>query len=384
MSLNVLFVGQTSRLGGAEKVLLDFLENLDRTRIKPTLAVPKGGLFDIAIKREIECFEVQEFETFESTRKRIKISDLMNAFKLYKKMESVINSSNPDIIYTNTIKAHILCSIISKKKKIPMFVRLHDFPSSFSILSKSVLKMGINNADVISCVSNAVAEDLKSHLKNGKDNIEVCFNGLKISEQHTSKNHHFRKPRIVIAGWMLEWKGHDLFIDAMEKLANELVGWDFVIAGGVAKETQGSAEFFNYIQEKISKSVYSDRFILCGTYKSLSEVVCCSSHCIFVQPSKAPDPLPTVILEAASYSVPVIASHLGGSKEIIESNISGKLIYPSVDEIVTSVKELATNVDLRINYGTNLNKSIVSNFSMEKYVGNLTTSLEKLAKRFDL
>ncbi|GAA3319078.1 hypothetical protein GCM10020331_024470 [Ectobacillus funiculus] len=45
--INVMFIDQSARMGGAEKkVLLDLLENVDRSRVNPILVSPSGDLVE--------------------------------------------------------------------------------------------------------------------------------------------------------------------------------------------------------------------------------------------------------------------------------------------------------------------------------------------------
>jgi glycosyltransferase involved in cell wall biosynthesis len=53
---------------------------------------------------------------------------------------------------------------------------------------------------------------------------------------------------------------------------------------------------------------------------------------IFVNPSYS-EGLPTSVLEAASLGLPIIATDVGGTREIIEHMKSGYLIKPGIDDL---------------------------------------------------
>ncbi|MFC6601710.1 glycosyltransferase family 4 protein [Ectobacillus funiculus] len=197
-------------------------------------------------------------------------------------------------------------------------------------------------------------------MPTNKHKVQVSYNG--IYEQKKVCKDLFKKPRIVVAGWLLEWKGYDVFVEAMEKIAPSLPEWEFVIAGKPAADAVGSVEYAKSLQERIDSSKYRDKFVMHGGYKSLDEIICCSEHCIFVQPSLKPDPLPTVILEASNFSVPIVASSLGGSKEIIDDKESGELILPNSDEIAKMVLELAKILNYVINMVILLGLTVLVDF----------------------
>ncbi|WDH83788.1 glycosyltransferase family 4 protein [Paenibacillus urinalis] len=373
--IKVLFVNQTSRFGGAERVLHEYLVNLDRSVIEPIVIAPKGELTDNLKNNHISCVDIDEFEALESTRKKVNIKDLIRSGKLISKLNYAINSTNPDVIFTNSVKSHILVNLTKKKK--PTILRLHDYPSSFGDISRKLLKHAAGNADQLSCVSHSVANDLSSMSADIHKRISVTYNGF---TYHTNNeyitNHHSN--RVVIAAWLLKWKGFNEFIDAMISIADK-ISWDFVIAGDVAPEAAGSKEYKEDLLKKIENTPHKSRFKLIGKYKNLSEVVCCPDHCIFVQPSIKPDPLPTVIFEAAQFRLPVITSSLGGSKEIINDSVSGYLIEPKPSQIAEKVLLLANSIELRRSLGSNLYSNCLESFTTDKYVNDLTKTIIKVA-----
>ncbi|MDQ6595008.1 glycosyltransferase family 4 protein [Bacillus salipaludis] len=374
--IKVLFFDQSARMGGAEKVLFDLLENINRSKIYPILVSPSGELANKVRGLNIECIELMEFENVETTRKRMRIRDIFKTIKLVYKLNNIINDVQPDILFTNSVKAHVLVNY--KKRRIPSIIRLHDYPSSFGSISVKILKNALNNVDKISCVSQSVANDLGKLFPNCIDKLKVTYNGIYKKTNNCKK--HFKKPRVVVAGWLFSWKGFDTFIEAMEKLSPKIPDWEFVIAGEAARDVEESLSYKELLYKRVNSSLYKEKFVLNGGYKSLEEIICCSEHCIFVQPSIKPDPLPTVILEASTLAVPTVASDLGGSKEIIEDMVSGRLISPHADELANSVMELVSDLNLRVKYGNKMNFECNRKFSMENYIRSITETIENIIR----
>ena len=64
---------------------------------------------------------------------------------------------------------------------------------------------------------------------------------------------------------------------------------------------------------------------------------------LFVLPSYT-EGLPNVVLEACAAGVPVVATAVGGTPEVIDDGVSGYLIPPgSVDQLIASVDEAFEN-----------------------------------------
>lgn len=371
--LKVLFFDQSSRLGGAEKVLLDLFENRNN-QFTGTLVSPPGLLQEKARENGIRCVTLQEYEAITTTRKRIKFSDIIRGFMLIYKTEKILNNESVNIVYTNSVKCHTLVNF--RNRKIPTFIRLHDYPSSFHGISRYLINRAIKNANVVSCVSQSVADEVKKLVRE-TNKVHVCYNGIRFENYSIKQPNHPQRPRIIIAGWLFEWKGFDLFINAMEEIAPLIPEWDFVIAGAAAYDVPESKTYEKKLINKLANSRINKRFIWYGKYASLSEVLCCAEHNIFVQPSLKPDPLPTVILEVARLNIPIIASDLGGSKEIISNYENGRLIEPTVENIKKAVLELAKDLDKRKQYGTNIAHDCEEKFSMKKYYQKTVDLLER-------
>ncbi|GMK48353.1 glycosyl transferase [Paenibacillus glycanilyticus] len=368
MIKTVLFVNQTGRFGGAERVLFDLLSRMDQKRIKPILVCPVGEMQREAVKLNIAWIEVKEFQAIDTTRKQFKVNDAIRTLKLAQKLNKVIKQTKPSLIYTNSVKSHLLINLT--KRKLPTIVRLHDFPGSFKGISKIMLKHSLSNSHYISCVSKSVENDVKGLLMRDSNSLGSQYNGYEIKTNNYVKQHYSK--RIVIAGWLLDWKGYDIFVEAMEQIAELIPDWEFIIAGEAAKDVHGSIEYAQQLEFRVKNSRYANRFFMYGGYSSLQEVACCAEHCIFVHASIKPDPLPTVILEASGMELPIVCSNLGGSIEIIENKVGGYVVPPTATMIAEHVLKLVSDAEQRLKVAANARTNCLSFFSMKNYVNNMT------------
>ncbi|MWC27316.1 glycosyltransferase family 4 protein [Paenibacillus sp. MMS18-CY102] len=394
----VLFVNQAGRFGGAEKVLLDLLLRLDRSRIAPVLVSPAGAMQQEAVAAGIPWVEAQEFERMDTTRGKVSGRDIGQSVRLYRRLGAVIKEQQPDLVYSNSVKAHLLINLV--RRKVPTLIRLHDFPGSFSGMARRVFRYALRNADHISCVSQSVESDLRAFMNNADGtNVSYEHNGYEmkagvglvsaavqelaagaesgqgIERQHTSTK------RIIIAGWLLAWKGFDVFVEAMERIAGQLPDWQFVIAGAAAADAQGSVAYAEQLRARVAQSPFAQQFVMYGGYKALQELACCAAHSIFVHASIRPDPLPTVLLEASGAKLPIVCSNLGGSSEIIRHGRSGLVVPPTAEALAESVLKLAQNEALRIEMAEQAYTSCGERFRMQGYVGQMTDRMMATMER---
>ena len=59
---------------------------------------------------------------------------------------------------------------------------------------------------------------------------------------------------------------------------------------------------------------------------------------LLVLPSQLPDPLPTVVLEAMQYGIPVVATAKGGALEMIKANETG--IFIPMNDVTISANNI--------------------------------------------
>lgn len=370
--IRVLIINHTSRLGGAERVLLTFLSQVESTLLEVKLASPEGPLLEEARKMSIDCFPITS-EEMRSTRKSVSISDILKVVEVYRSLNKVAKDYTPDILLSNSVKAHVLANIVSRKLGVPLVIRLHDHLSTFSVLGLKMIVGPLRRAALVSCVSESVAEDVRK-IAGISHNIKVCYNG--VSFNHEPNDSHKPNFQIVTAGWLFPWKGFDVFIKAMELLADRLSEeWQFVIAGDVAGDVSESITYKELLIQAVNTSKWKHRFVLTGAYHKMSDIVCCAEHCIFVLPSQKPDPLPTVVLEAGAIGLPVVATNIGGAPEMIHSESTGVLTGLDANEIAEAVLTLAISLDKRIEYGEALKLSVEDRFSVQAYAKQFGTDI---------
>ena len=77
--------------------------------------------------------------------------------------------------------------------------------------------------------------------------------------------------------------------------------------------------------------------------------------------------LPTVLIEAGAASIPVVATNVGGSSEIVQDGVGGYLISPGDREaLVKAVVDLLLNSEKARQMGEAAHRFIHETFSLEK------------------
>ena len=89
---------------------------------------------------------------------------------------------------------------------------------------------------------------------------------------------------------------------------------------------------------------------------------------VFILPSIAPDPFPTVLLEAMASGKPVVASAHGGATEMIEPNQSGVLIpWNDAATAANMMMPLLNEASTRTAMGRGARNRVIKTFSKEAF-----------------
>jgi glycosyltransferase involved in cell wall biosynthesis len=146
-------------------------------------------------------------------------------------------------------------------------------------------------------------------------------------------------------------KGQEYLIDAMEILNREEINLNCV---GLIRDEA----YFNCLLRKVEEKGLSGRVKFFNFLRGNELTNAFDNADIFVLPTLK-EGFGMVLLEAMSFSLPVIASRVGGVPEIIDDGVDGLLISPaSPKELAEAIKRLVEDKELREHLGNNAyNKS---------------------------
>ncbi|GAP08151.1 glycosyltransferase [Anaerolinea thermolimosa] len=262
--------------------------------------------------------------------------------------------------------------VVSKIRKIPYVLSLHGsdiYVSTknkvFSWFAKKVIKhasfISACSPDLLIAAKRLGAGDKVALLAWGADPVHFTPQRRDITFR---QRHQWEVNKIVVfaLGRMVFKKGFEILIRAWEKIQNDQDNILLVIGGEGPIRTQ--------LQNMITK----ERIInveLPGRIPWTDVPDYLANADIFVMPSIKDqkgnlDGLPTVLLEAMSSGLPVIASRIAGIPLVIQDNRNGILVSPgNSNELAEALLKLINNQDLRRRLGENARKDIITQFNWD-------------------
>jgi glycosyltransferase involved in cell wall biosynthesis len=223
-------------------------------------------------------------------------------------------------------------------------------------------------------VSSIVKEHIVNYLGVREDKVSVIENGVDTEKFNMEKYNSFKKKNLKLDNYFIigfvgtfkPWHGFDYLVDLMHALKSDYVDIK-LLAVGDSKER-------NIYEKKISEKGLADSFIFTGHVQHIDIPKYISVMDITIAPHDRNSfksiggfhGSPLKIFEYMAMGKPVIATPIGQIKDIIEDNISGRLIYSDqVEELKNAVIRLYEDKDYRDTLGKNARKVVMDNYTWE-------------------
>lgn len=373
---NILYLHAGAEMYGADKILLELVTGLDKSKFHPIVVLPNDGILkDKLIENGIETYVVH-YPILRRKYFNLKgiINYGLNYFGKSNEIVKFLKNKRIDIIHANTTA--VLEGIYLKKKlKCKLVWHVHEIILKPAIINKTISYLIGKYADKCVAVSKAVKKHLIDSKFIDEDKVEVIYNGVDTERFNPNvENKYLYKEwnipdeaiKVGMIGRVNAWKGQNDFLDATEELLKKYSNlYIFIVGSAFAGEEWRVDE----LKKKIADSKNKDRIIFSEFRTDTPEIH--SFFDVLVLPSTNPDPLPTVVLEAMGCGTTVVGYNHGGVTEMVINGETGLLAE------VKNSKDLGKKIQqvLESDYklmGQKARDRAVKNFSEYSFINNFS------------
>ncbi|MFC4103169.1 glycosyltransferase family 4 protein [Paenibacillus xanthanilyticus] len=331
--IKVMYFGHQTDMAGGEISLLQLIDSIDKTAVKPEIIIPGPGRFknELEKRRELKKHELHlpdEFvkgtaQSYESGGIAKKAYSVVHLVKTALQLRSILKQEKPDILHTNTLKAAVIATMatfMGKTKHI-----YHDRTHTYNVANRMIYR----RAEKIIAISDFVRSKYEGL---DKSKIVRVYNGVK-NKQLGKDEFQLREAYgiggdevlIGVVGRIVPWKGHRTFIEAaINLMKGSSQKFKFIIIGSA--EIEASEGYENEIKQLIDNSGFKENFIFTGYRTDVQNLM--SQLNVLVVPSIEEEAFGRVIIEGQMSNVIVVASRIGGIPELIVDNETGLLFRP--------------------------------------------------------
>lgn len=290
------------------------------------------------------------------------------------KVVAIIRSEKIDFLHSNTAAVLVggVAAKVTNKKHLWHVREIIVYP----VIVRKLISFFIHHfGTTVIGVSNSVIDNLAIDQPLIRNHSVVVHNGLEIEKYANGNRMKIRdeysigKNDILVGmiGRVSHWKGQDLFLKVATNICPRYENVTFMAVGS---PFQGQEYEMDKFLLAVKERMLGEKFIIAEFRSDVKDLM--AAFDIFVLPSSLPDPFPTTVLEAMATSKPIVANGHGGVVQMIEDGISGFLIPPNNDEIMTKVIiKLIKNQTMRKQIGRHAFQRVQKLFNVNTYYSNI-------------
>lgn len=367
---NILYLDSGSGIGGGQRSLLLLLDLLDKARFRPFV----GCLGDSSFAAEVEKTAVRVIplslpaaHNKTDKVKRFTLRDLLEDFRQLRvivELHRAVKRHAIDLIHANSLSVALLGGIVARINRIPILMHKR-YATSYGILDRFCEKL----LHRVILVSEATRWDFAPVEKQ-----TLIYNGVNLDafqaspdEIETLRTELFSDDEpdtAVLVGVVTRItpeKGIHVLVSAVRELKGQ-ANVKLLIVGGPYFEKD--VAYMDTLKQEVADLGIEDSVIFTG-FLSDTRIVTSLLDIVLV-PSIIPEACPRTIIEAMAVGKPVIATPLGGSKELVTPE-TGILVPPEdALAVADAITTLAADQERLMAMGNAARDRAVQLFSSEK------------------
>ncbi|CAM4433895.1 glycosyltransferase family 4 protein [Flavobacterium terrigena] len=374
---NVLIINQSSELYGADKALLELIDNFPKNFTPIVVLENEGPLKEILLQKGIKVIKCPVVKLNRSLLSfygiyRVFVDSIRGFYIISKETKTI----TIDLVHSNAISV-LIGAFYSLFYNKPHLWHVHEIVESPKTIAKLYPRIVNFFSDKIIYNSKASYNQFLKIYPKVEKKSEVIYNGqsrnfpisdktlITVLKETVLKT---QQEAIVIGlvGRISRWKGQYLLLEAFDKLIKKHSNIHLVFVGSTPP---GQDHFLVKLNDLIASFKLEKNVTIVDFQKNIWQIY--DAIDISVVPSIEPEPFGLVATEAMLSNKPVIAAKHGGLCEIVVDNETGLFFEPrNVDDLAKKLEILVLNPDLREKYGNNGNKRVKDVFSTEQYVSS--------------
>lgn len=318
---------------GAESVVVHSLPELRAAGVEPVLVTLNtrrdGSLADEVLDAGIRRIDV-------AARR-------MADPRAIRRLVGVFRRERFAVLHANDQDSIILGGLLRRLTRTPLVLSRHVLiePAEDArerARARLVLLVARRLADHVIVVADAVGTTLSAQTGIPPDRITAVHNGVELAPYAPRPDERAAVraglgwgpdvPVVLMVAWFRPGKGHELLADIVPRVAARVPKVRFALAGGGPRLADirrllapygGTVQFLGHRTDVPALLLATDVLLL----PSWSEA------------------LPTVVIEAGAAGRPVVASDVGGTREIVEDAVTGHLVPPGrADDFADRIVDL--------------------------------------------
>lgn len=368
--IRILFIHSQLGLGGAETELLDILRHIDRERFEPMLcyfrpSVGESSILDDVIKVGLPLYLVD----------RVNLS----VPKFMCRLIGVIRQARPDVINTWGLRGNLVgrvAALLAGHRRVVSLDYHNGLMGGWATTLAERLLCRLDAGRI--AVSYAVADTYASVLHIDRQRINVVRSGIDTDRfvprpANEALRAELGIPRdwgvVTMVARLTVYKNHRMLIRAAARVCQRLPKTVFLVVGTMheydygVKDAQGQpVSNVDVLRQMVAEAGIEQNVRFLGPRRDVPEILSITD--VFTMTSET-EALNNAVLEAMAAQRPVVATAVGGMKELIQPGQTGYYADHDDDAVLAErLVELLEDEPKRLAFGKAARRAIMEEFTL--------------------
>ncbi|MCW8309394.1 glycosyltransferase family 4 protein [Acidiphilium sp. PA] len=352
---------------GSEQILLDLMTNLDPARIQPILWCNGKLMEDAGRRAGITTYRTDFEYYFDYSSPRFSPRRYLS---FVREGISLVRRHDVKVIHANSAAPNQWLLPVARTTRRPLLAHLHiDYLRRgryVCLLHQSTLVVGVSRQVITNFLTDGMPVSRTHVIYNGIDTSRLRSSGAPALRQVLG----LPEDAIVLstAGSLISRKGHDVLIRATSMLDPGSEVHLLIVGDGPERETLERLAAEIGLQARVHFLGYRPDMPL--IYEATD---------VFVLASRK-DATPLVLVEAGYFSIPSVATTVGGISEVITDGKTGLLVPPNdPPALAAALQKLIADRSYRKELGQNARARTEQMFLVDQMVNCFQQTYEKLS-----
>jgi glycosyltransferase involved in cell wall biosynthesis len=374
----VLYIQPNNEIGGSDIALLRLIEQLDRARYLPIVALPVDGPLSEPLRRagaELHVLPMRQLRTVPSPGYQARY--VVSLVPTIRRLCALISDRAIDLVHTNSLYCPY-GAWAARFSLRPHIWHVREIPPQIPVVRALYGEMVRRLSAVVVPMTHACVDGLfgKGPIP---DNVVVMPDGIDVRHWNPDiSGERVRRelglsattPVIGFVARLDPWKGVEIFLRAARQVVERVPDAHFLIVG------DAPVGFERYRDGMVSLSGslgLAKRVHFLGWRYRLSDIPeVMAALTVLCHTPVRPEPFGLVAIEAMAVGCPVIAPLAGGPAEIVQEDVTGYLVPPGKTEAFADrICRLIQDPECRARMSFAGREHVIRKYSSERFARRL-------------
>lgn len=297
-----------------------------------------------------------------------------------REIERLLREREIDLLYLNdSFRNHRGDILAARRAGVPSLCHTRVFDEIQPYDRKT-----LRQVDYFVHMSTAIENHIQQHWPQASG--QVVYDGLDLDEYRKEYDVAGIRAQYGLApddfvignvGRLVQWKGQDVFIRALGKVARQAPDLKGLIVGC---PDSGHERFLDELKALAKSEGVENRVVFAGFCLEVAPVLAAMD--VNVHSSSKPEPFGIVVIEALASGKPIIATRAGGPLDSVKDNVDGLLVpLEDPDAMAAALLDLYQNRDKVAAMGAAGQAKAAEMFGVDRYAEEMQGVFDALLAR---